>query len=378
MNAAPTIRVMMTTDTVGGVWTYATALARWLGATGSEVLLVTLGPRPTAMQRATLRGCRGVSLIETDLQLEWQDPAGTDIQNAEVVLGTIADWFTPDLVHLNSFREATFDWTVPIVVVAHSCVNSWADGCGETEAFSGDEWMVYSLLVEAGLRSADAWVAPTRAFGEQLAALYGLSANRQVIWNGIDINQDACATKNRCVLSAGRIWDKAKNLSAIASAAAEIDWPVRIAGPAALQNRTVSAPVSNCEFLGEISHAALLGQMRSASIFVSPALYEPFGLSVLEAGAAGCALVLSDIPTFRELWDGAALFVDPADAGALHRALANLCNDGRERARLQSAAQQRSQRYTLARTVAAYCALYRRLLASRAARATAQPLEVHA
>jgi glycosyltransferase involved in cell wall biosynthesis len=363
MNAAPTIRVMMTTDTVGGVWTYATALARWLGATGSEVLLVTLGPRPTAMQRATLRGCRGVSLIETDLQLEWQDPAGTDIQNAEVVLGTIADWFTPDLVHLNSFREATFDWTVPIVVVAHSCVNSWADGCGETEAFSGDEWMVYSLLVEAGLRSADAWVAPTRAFGEQLAALYGLSANRQVIWNGIDINQDACATKNRCVLSAGRIWDKAKNLSAIASAAADIDWPVRIAGPAALQNRTVSAPVSNCEFLGEISHAALLGQMRSASIFVSPALYEPFGLSVLEAAGAGCALLLSDLPTFRELWDGAALFFNPRDPDQLLCCLRSLCRDERQRVRLQRAAAKRAQRYTLSGTVNGYRALYASLLA---------------
>ena len=56
--------------------------------------------------------------------------------------------------------------------------------------------------------------------------------------------------------------------------------------PAALRNWKVSAPVSNCEFLGEISHAALLDQMRSASIFVSPALYEPFGLSVLEAAGA--------------------------------------------------------------------------------------------
>ena len=54
------IRLMMTTDAVGGVWIYATTLARSLGPAGFEVLLVTLGPRPTAAQRATLRDARGL------------------------------------------------------------------------------------------------------------------------------------------------------------------------------------------------------------------------------------------------------------------------------------------------------------------------------
>ena len=56
--------------------------------------------------------------------------------------------------------------------------------------------------------------------------------------------------------------------------------------------------------------------MARTAVFVSPALYEPFGLAVLEAAQAGCALVLSDIPTFRELWDGVALFVAPVIARA--------------------------------------------------------------
>ncbi len=47
----------------------------------------------------------------------------------------------------------------------------------------------------------------------------------------------------------------------------------------------------------------------AATVFASMARYEPFGLAVLEAAQAGMRLVLSDIPTFRELWDGAAIFV---------------------------------------------------------------------
>jgi glycosyltransferase involved in cell wall biosynthesis len=363
MRAAPGLRVMMTTDTVGGVWIYATTLARSLGAAGFEVLLVTLGPRPTAQQRATVWGCQGVALIETDLRLEWQDPAGTDICNAEVVLEAIADRFAPHVIHLNSFREGMFDWTVPTVVVAHSCVDSWAEACGETDAFARDEWRAYSLFVEAGLRSADVWVAPTRAFAQQVVALHGFSAKGQVIWNGVDLGPDACARKRPFVLSAGRLWDKAKNLSVVSSAAVGIDWPVRIAGPADVQRRTVFARAGNCEFLGEISHGELLNEMRSASIFVSPALYEPFGLSVLEAASAGCALLLSDLSTFRELWDGAALFFDPRDPDQLRCSLQSLCRDELQRARLQRAAAERAKRYSLTRTTDGYRSLYSSLMA---------------
>src|SRR3954464_8773999 len=180
------IRLMMTTDAVGGVWVFATTLARSLGLAGFEVLLVTLGPRPTAAQTAMVRGCRGVSLVETDLQLEWQDPAAADVCRAAAVLAAIADRFGPDLVHFNSFREAMFDWKVPTIVVAHSCVNSWAAACRETDAFAGEEWSVYTSNVRAGLRKADAWVAPTYAFRDELARQYEVPANGHVIWNGVD------------------------------------------------------------------------------------------------------------------------------------------------------------------------------------------------
>ena len=119
-----------------------------------------------------------------------------------------------------------------------------------------------------------------------------------------------------------------------------------------------------------MSHAALLGEMESASVFVSPALYEPFGLSVLEAASAGCALLLSDIPTFRELWDGAAAFFDPRDSGQLIAALRTLCRDEVHRVRLQRAAAERAQHYSLSKTVNAYRCLYASLLAGAAGRLT--------
>ena len=73
--------------------------------------------------------------------------------------------------------------------------------------------------------------------------------------------------------------------------------------------------------------SSLANWYAKASVFASVSRYEPFGLAVLEAAQAGCALVLSDIPTFRELWDGAALFVPPEDPVALAEALRNTLQD---------------------------------------------------
>jgi glycosyltransferase involved in cell wall biosynthesis len=355
---------MMTTDTVGGVWTFSVALVRALGAAGYQIALVTLGPRATSAQQAMILGCPGVSLIETDLKLEWQDPAGNDVDHARQVLREIGDRFSPDIIHFNGFREATFGWEVPTIVVAHSCVNSWATACGETDCFRGREWTVYTSAVRSVLQMVDAWVAPTAAFRDQIAHQYGLTAGGHVIWNGTDGAIGPTELKLPIVLAAGRVWDKAKNLSVISSLTPKLHWPIRIAGPSSVGGGPDGIALDGCEFLGELPHGAVLRQMKAASIFVSPALYEPFGLSVLEAASAGCALLLSDIPTFRELWDGAAMFFDSRKTETLAGCLCSLCYDEVQRTRLQCAAAARAKCYPLRQTVKTYRSVYDALLAT--------------
>ena len=367
------IKVLMTTDAVGGVWTYSTGLASELAAAGMEVHLVTMGPPPRAEKRAMLHDSR-VRLIESPLALEWQDAGGDDLENARRFLEDLEDVIQPDIVHLNSFREATFDWLAPVVVVAHSCVNSWALACEDTEWLSEPKWRHYTQAVAAGLDRAQAWVAPSQAFHDVICDLYRPSSPGLVIWNGMPPTLPCVGSKRRFILTAGRMWDAAKNVSALARASKGLDWPVFVAGPT-FDSAEESGELT---FIGNLSHTSLRARMQRAAIFTSPARYEPFGLSVLEAASAGCALVLSDIPTFRELWSGAALFVDPNNDRALHEALAALCADDRERDRLQMAARQRSERYSLARTADAYHALYQRLLASRSLSASRHAVEVRA
>jgi glycosyltransferase involved in cell wall biosynthesis len=74
-------------------------------------------------------------------------------------------------------------------------------------------------------------------------------------------------------------------------------------------------------------------------------------------------LVLGEIPSLRELWDGAARFVDPGDEHGLARALQELIDDPTERHRAARRAQERARRYRSDTMTSAYAALYRRLTA---------------
>jgi glycosyltransferase involved in cell wall biosynthesis len=71
------------------------------------------------------------------------------------------------------------------------------------------------------------------------------------------------------------------------------------------------------EFSGAVSDEKLKILLSEASLLVQPSLYEGFGLPPLEAMAMGTAVLVSDIPVFKEIYDGFPVHYfrsgDPAD-----------------------------------------------------------------
>jgi glycosyltransferase involved in cell wall biosynthesis len=353
-------RILMTTDAVGGVWVYSTTLAAALARRGAEIRLLTLGPPPRLDQLAPVRRLGNVCVECTDLALEWMDPGGADFKRACECLSRIARRFSPDLIHLNGYREALADWRAPTVLAAHSCVWSWWQDCRGGQP-AEPRWHSYRANVAAGLGAADLWLAPTAAFRDRIHALYAPPQRGQVIHNGTDV---ACSRrpKESFVLAAGRLWDEAKNGRAVAAAASRIGWPVRLVGFE--RDSTQASTQARVQCHGVLPRRDLVSLMARAAIFAAPARYEPFGLCVLEAAASGCALVLADIASFRELWGGAALFVDPSDSHGLVSALRRVCGNAALRTRLQEAARLRAKRYSAAAMADAYCGAYAKALAS--------------
>jgi glycosyltransferase involved in cell wall biosynthesis len=94
-------------------------------------------------------------------------------------------------------------------------------------------------------------------------------------------------------------------------------------------------------------------------VYLSPARYDPFGLLPLQAALNGCALLLSDIPSYRELWDGAAEFFHSNDAGDLRRHWSRLIDAPDLALELASRSRQRAiERYSAARMADAYLDVY--------------------
>lgn len=352
-------RVLMTTDAVGGVWHYALELCRGLREHDIDVVLATMGPRPNAEQREAAQRLE-LTLCESDYRLEWMDTPWADVARAGDWLLELESRHAPDLIHLNGYAHAALPFHAPKLVVAHSCVCSW------WRAVRGEDappcWDRYREAVTAGLHSADFIVTPTQAMLDALRHHYSFAVPARVIPNGRAPSEfPRPAEKEPFVLNVGRLWDEAKNAATLAAIASDLPWPVRVAGD-------LSGPdgrprtFANVESLGRCASPELARIYARAAIYALPARYEPFGLSVLEAALSGCALVLGDLPSLRELWHDTALFVPPDDSRALHRALATLIAAPAQRQRLAALSHVRAHRFTAARLVSRYLNTYRDLL----------------
>jgi glycogen(starch) synthase len=349
------MRILMTTDTIGGVWSYALELAEGLCQSGHQVALATLGAPLDGGQWAQARAIGGLQVFESRYQLEWMDDPWDDVARSGEWLMWLAERLRPDVVHLNTFSHGALSWKAPSVVVSHSCVLSWWR-CVRHEPPPA-RYATYQGAVRAGLQQASAVVAPSRAMLALLEHYYGKLSKACVIHNGIGLSEFGPARKEPFVLGAGRLWDSGKNLVSLARVASQIDWPVRLAGATEGYGED-PVDFEGAQLLGRLGRRELAHQYAKASIFAHPARYEPFGLAPLEAAASGCALVLGDIDSLREVWGNAARYVPPDDLDALTATLNALIHVPSERISLAERARKRAASYGRDAMVRAYLDLY--------------------
>lgn len=359
-------KVLMTADCVGGVWSYCLELARSEAFRELTLCLAVLGgPVPRRKAQEALR-VPNLQLEEISGQLEWMEDPWEDMARAGDWLLELEDRFAPDLVHLNGYSHGALPFRAPKLVAGHSCVLSWWQAVKQEEAPAS--WNRYRQAVTMGLRGADLVIAPSRAMLDSLAHFYGPLPNARVIYNGRRPQDFQPGVKEPLILSAGRVWDEAKNIAALTGMASELSWPVYVAGenqhPASAGRVEAADRVT---FLGQLTQEDLAEWYGKAAIYVLPAWYEPFGLSILEAALSGCVLVLGDIPSLREIWGEAALYVPPGDPDSLKRVLQDLCDHPARRIELSALAQCRAPQYAAEAMATAYRTAYLTLLAKRQA-----------
>jgi glycogen synthase len=367
------VRILLTTDVQGGVWSYTEELTEALAARGHEVALVSFGGEPRPLHRAWLAEHPGLRFTALPHALEWMPEPEPSLSASVRALREVAERFAPDVIHLNQFFYGAFDFGAPKLVVAHSDVVSWWRGVRGEEP-PDDAWFRrYREWVRAGLAAADARAAPSAWMAAQAAAIYGADPV-EVVHNARCPRRFARgeAVREPTAVAVGRLWDEGKGARDMAAAAAllhaEPGTATRpelvVAGPVRHPSGGADFPVDSPDlrWAGVLPSAELTSLLQRSAVYVATSRYEPFGLAPLEAALCGCALVISDIPTFRELWDGAALFYPPGDAHRLAGMLRELLADPGRAAALADAAHTRAlARFTPGRMAAEYEALYLRL-----------------
>ena len=357
-------RILMTADCIGGVWTYALDLARGLCEEGAQVVLATMGDLPSAAQRQETQSIPGLTLCASGLKLEWMPDCWPDVERAGAWLLDLEAQFAPDIIHLNGYTHAALDWKAPVLVVAHSCVLSWWRAVKSMPA--PPEWQTYREQVTQGIQAAHTVVAPSQAMLNALAAHYGPLPPARVIANARHAALYRAARKEPFILTAGRLWDEAKNTDALRQIASRLAWPVYAAGCSGsdTQNDSPAPSLQDNHFrpLGRLAPEELAAWYARAAIYALPARYEPFGLSALEAALSGCALVLGDIASLREVWGDAALFAPPDDTEALCRALNRLVTNADLRRDMAERARIRAQQYSLRAMTTGYLDCYGAML----------------
>src|SRR5688572_28679450 len=104
------MRVFMTSDCVGGVWTYTLELAHGLSALGHEVFLAVMGGEVAPDQRRQLEDASISGWAACPYRLEWMAECEADLDEAGTwLVGLAGDW-DADLIHLNQFSHATLGW----------------------------------------------------------------------------------------------------------------------------------------------------------------------------------------------------------------------------------------------------------------------------
>ena len=359
------MRVLLTTDTVGGVWMFTRDLAAELLDRGHAVALVSFGRMPSADQALWCEHTQTTYpesfLYEPSaLPLEWMKDNALAYSEAAPLLHSLIERFAPDIVHSSQFCFGCLPLPphTAMVVTAHSDVLSWASVC-RPGGLVASPWLTqYTALVEAGLAAADAVIAPTEWMLAALHENFALPSRTGVILNGRSLPPAEPVEPTLQAVSVGRLWDEAKNLALLTRITPP--FPIYIAGEQQHEDSAAPQELGALLALGALDEHALHVLFRASSLYLIPSLYEPFGLAPLEAALCGCALISNDLPSLREIWGDAALyFRGEANLVALLEAL-KASPDRLARARER--AHQRALELTRARMADAYLALYADLL----------------
>jgi glycosyltransferase involved in cell wall biosynthesis len=352
------MRLLITSDTVGGVWRFTQELTSGLLEAGDEVALVSFGREPSVAQQAECERLHArwgefFFYVSCDTPLEWMRENNRAFGEDAAVLARVSREFKAELLHANQFCFGAARLEMPTVVTAHSDVLSWARCC-RGAGLEDSEWLArYCALVQRGLNAADVVTAPTAWMMRALGEGFRLPWQQIVIPNGRSVTVQTANERRLQAVTAGRVWDEAKDMALLETVRSPM--PLVVAGEMECDGARAGV-LKGVEVCGVLCGQAMLQLFAESAVCICTSRYEPFGLAPLEAALCGCAIVAREIASVQEVWANAALYF--RDAEELSAVLRRLYEDPEFLCRYQRRAGERARIFSRERMVESYRTLY--------------------
>lgn len=296
------MKVLISTNNIGDSYTFSLDLARNLQQSGTEVFLAVNGSPLTEQQKQELEF---FDYSFAEYKQEWMDNPWDDIRDAGQWLLKVYRFVQPDLVHLNSFTFAALPWDVPVITMVHSCeLTRWK---ALHKSAPPKKWERYRQQAQNGLQASDVVVAPSYMMLSNAERLYGPFKRSRVIPYGRNSYDFRTSVKEKYIFSEGNILDDSKNIRIILDVAPHINYPIYIAGDN--DDVEINNLPENVFFTGTLNQQQKTDWLASAFIYLLPARYEPFGYSFIDAAFSKCALIGGNIPSLREIWHDAMIYI---------------------------------------------------------------------
>jgi phosphatidylinositol alpha-mannosyltransferase len=207
----------------------------------------------------------------------------------------------------------------------------------------------------------------------------------EILFNGVDVDcyrdTEPRSSERPAILFVGR-HEPRKGLAVLLDAFAGLErdavlW-VASSGPQTSSLRARRVP--DVEWLGRVSESEKAARLRGATIACAPSIEgESFGVVLLEAMAAGTAVIASDLTGYRAVarGDNEARLVPPGDVAALRGALRDLLDDPGERERLAKAGTERAEEFSIDHLAEQFVPIYERAIRTgRTGTAVARPVRL--
>jgi glycosyltransferase involved in cell wall biosynthesis len=252
-------------------------------------------------------------------------------------------------LHSTSFGEINSYFGIPLSFVNRNVVFGVV----------GD--MLMGFLTRVEYKCADKVIAVSRALAEDAIRFFRLPRERVVtIHNGIDLQNLADPQvkeeiKEHMILSVGRlVWRKGYKYLIDAMRQVLLEYPdakLFIVGYGeqgiSLQRHVKKLGISNSvHFLGKVSREKLYSLYQAAEVYVQPSLYEPFGITILEAMSMRKPVIATHVGGIQEIIKNGieGLLVEPRNSLQLANAIMRVFSDSALRRRLGSDARKRVER----------------------------------